>query len=194
MLGLTADAAQLMLEPNFATVATLNPDGSSQLSIVWIDWDGEDVLFNTAAGRAKPRNLERDPRLSVLVVDREDGYRWVAVRGLAEMTRLAAKLGAKPQTMSGLAGLGDLVLTCNGALSRNRFIGIELGKGRTLKEILREMKMVAEGVGTTAALLDIATEAGVELPITEQVNAILNEGKSPAAAIRDVMERPSKRE
>jgi glycerol-3-phosphate dehydrogenase (NAD(P)+) len=115
-------------------------------------------------------------------------------RGLAEMTRLAAKLGAKPQTMSGLAGLGDLVLTCNGALSRNRFIGIELGKGRTLKEILSEMKMVAEGVGTTAALLDLATEAGVELPITEQVNAVLNEGKSPAAAIRDVMERPSKRE
>jgi PPOX class probable F420-dependent enzyme len=84
--GLTDDAAQLLLEPNFATVATLNPDGSSQLSIVWIDWDGEDVLFNTAAGRAKPRNLERDPRVSVLVVDREDGYRWVAVRGVAQMT------------------------------------------------------------------------------------------------------------
>jgi glycerol-3-phosphate dehydrogenase (NAD(P)+) len=115
-------------------------------------------------------------------------------RGLAEMTRLAAKLGAKPQTMSGLAGLGDLVLTCNGALSRNRYIGIELGKGRALQETLKEMKMVAEGVGTTAALLDLATEAGVELPITEQVNAILNEGKQPAAAIRDIMERPSKRE
>src|SRR5216684_1289520 len=115
-------------------------------------------------------------------------------RGLAEMTRLATRLGAKPETMSGLAGLGDLVLTCNGALSRNRFIGIELGKGRDLKEILADMKMVAEGVGTTAALLDLATEANVELPITEQVNAILHEGKSPADAIRDVMERPSKRE
>lgn len=115
-------------------------------------------------------------------------------RGLAEMTRLAARLGAKPETMSGLAGLGDLVLTCHGGLSRNRHIGVELGKGRALKEILGEMKMVAEGVGTTAALLDLATEASVELPITEQVNAILNEGKSPAAAIRDIMERPSKRE
>ena len=115
-------------------------------------------------------------------------------RGLAEMTRLATQLGAKPETMSGLAGLGDLVLTCTGALSRNRFIGIELGKGRDLKEILAEMKMVAEGVGTTAALLDLATEVNVELPITEQVNAILHEGKSPADAIRDVMERPSKRE
>ena len=115
-------------------------------------------------------------------------------RGLAEMTRLAARLGAKPETMSGLAGLGDLVLTCNGALSRNRFIGIELGKGRDLKEILADMKMVAEGVGTTAALLQLASEASVELPITEQVNAILHEGKSPQDAIRDVMERPSKRE
>jgi glycerol-3-phosphate dehydrogenase (NAD(P)+) len=115
-------------------------------------------------------------------------------RGLAEMTRLAVRLGAKPETLSGLAGLGDLVLTCNGALSRNRHIGVELGKGRDLKEILSDMKMVAEGVGTTAALIDLATEANVELPITEQVNAILHEGKSPTDAIRDVMERPSKRE
>ena len=115
-------------------------------------------------------------------------------RGLAEMTRLAARLGAKPETMSGLAGLGDLILTCHGTLSRNRHVGIELGKGRDLKDILGEMKMVAEGVGTTSALLDLAAEANVELPITEQVNAILHEGKSPAEAIRDVMERPSKRE
>jgi PPOX class probable F420-dependent enzyme len=83
---LSADQARLLEEPNFATVATLNRDGSLQLSIVWIDWDGEHVLFNTAAGRAKPRNLERDPRVSVLVPDRQDGYRWVAVRGTAELT------------------------------------------------------------------------------------------------------------
>jgi glycerol-3-phosphate dehydrogenase (NAD(P)+) len=110
------------------------------------------------------------------------------------MTRLAARLGAKPETMSGLAGLGDLVLTCTGALSRNRHIGIELGKGRKLKAILADMKMVAEGVGTASALLDLATEHNVELPITEQVNAILHEGKSPSAAIREAMERPPKRE
>jgi len=115
-------------------------------------------------------------------------------RGLAEMARLAARLGAKPETMSGLAGLGDLVLTCTGTLSRNRNLGIALGKGRNLKEILTETKMVAEGVGTTSALLDLAAEASVELPITEQVNAILNEGKSPADAIREVMERPVRRE
>jgi PPOX class probable F420-dependent enzyme len=80
------EQARLLLEPNFATVGTLNPDGSPQLSIVWIDWDGESVLFNTAAGRAKPRNLERDPRASILVADRADGYRWVAVAGDAELT------------------------------------------------------------------------------------------------------------
>jgi len=88
--GLPEEQARLFLEPNFATVGTLNPDGSAQLTIVWIDWDGEFVLFNTAAGRAKPRNLERDPRVSVLVLDREDGYRWVAVRGAAELTTDAA--------------------------------------------------------------------------------------------------------
>jgi PPOX class probable F420-dependent enzyme len=86
MAGLTDEQARLLQEPNFATVATVNPDGSPQLSIVWIDWDGERVLFNTAVGRVKPRNLERDPRVSVLVLDREDGYRWVAVRGAAELT------------------------------------------------------------------------------------------------------------
>jgi PPOX class probable F420-dependent enzyme len=84
--ALTDEQARLLLEPNFATIGTLNHDGSMQLSIVWIDWDGEHVLFNTAAGRVKPRNLERDPRVSVLVVDRQDGYRWVAVRGVAELT------------------------------------------------------------------------------------------------------------
>jgi len=115
-------------------------------------------------------------------------------RGLAEMSRLAGKLGAKPETMSGLAGLGDLVLTCTGALSRNRHVGFELGTGRSLENILAGMKMVAEGVETTSALLDLAAEVQVELPITEQVYAMLRAGKSPADAIRDVMERPAKRE
>ena len=115
-------------------------------------------------------------------------------RGLAEMSRLATALGAQPETLTGLAGLGDLVLTCNGALSRNRQVGIELGKGRALAEILAGMRMVAEGVGTTAALLALAREAKVELPITEQVAAILHHGKAPRGAIRDIMERPQRRE
>src|SRR5262249_49681089 len=115
-------------------------------------------------------------------------------RGLAEMSRLAGKLGAKPETMSGLAGLGDLVLTCTGALSRNRHVGFELGKGRSLENILAGMKMVAEGVETSSALLDLAAEVQVELPITEQVCGMPRAGKSPADAIRDVMERQAKRE
>jgi glycerol-3-phosphate dehydrogenase (NAD(P)+) len=115
-------------------------------------------------------------------------------RGLAEMTRLAAALGARQETLGGLAGLGDLVLTCTGSLSRNRHVGIELGKGRQLAEILEGMKMVAEGVGTAGALLALAREAGLELPITEQVDVILHQRRSPQEAIRNIMERPLKRE
>ena len=115
-------------------------------------------------------------------------------RGLAEMMRLAAALGAWPETLSGLAGLGDLVLTCTGALSRNRHVGIELGKGRKLPEILAGMRMIAEGVGTASPLLALAREHGIEMPITEQVDAILHRGKSPKDAIREIMDRPLKRE
>ncbi|HKW56179.1 MAG TPA: NAD(P)H-dependent glycerol-3-phosphate dehydrogenase [Candidatus Acidoferrum sp.] len=118
----------------------------------------------------------------------------LVTRGLAEMTRLALALGARPETLNGLAGLGDLVLTCTGSLSRNRQVGIELGKGRSLAEVLAGMRMVAEGVGTTRALLALARSARVELPITEQVSAILHEGKSPQTAIRSIMERPLKHE
>ena len=115
-------------------------------------------------------------------------------RGLAEMSRLASALGARPETLAGLAGMGDLVLTCTGELSRNHRVGVELGKGGSLQQILANMKMVAEGVGTSAALLELAREAEVELPITEQVDAILHRGKSPKEAIREIMERPQKRE
>lgn len=115
-------------------------------------------------------------------------------RGLAEMTRLGVSLGAQPETLGGLAGLGDLVLTCTGSLSRNRQVGIELGKGRKLDEILSGMRMVAEGVGTATPLLALAREAAIDLPITEQVEAILHQGKSPKEAIREIMDRPLKRE
>jgi glycerol-3-phosphate dehydrogenase (NAD(P)+) len=115
-------------------------------------------------------------------------------RGLAEMTRLAVALGARAETLSGLAGLGDLVLTCTGSLSRNRHVGIELGKGRRLPDILAGMRMVAEGVDTAAPLLALAREHGIEMPITEQVDAILRRAKSPKDAIREIMDRPLKRE
>jgi len=118
----------------------------------------------------------------------------LVTRGLAEMTRLTVALGGKPETLSGLAGLGDLVLTCNGQLSRNRHVGFELGRGRKLEEILGEMKSVAEGVGTTEALVALARERGIELPITEQVYSFLRLGNSPRDAIRAIMERPLRRE
>jgi len=115
-------------------------------------------------------------------------------RGLAEMTRLVVALGGKPETLSGLAGMGDLILTCYGKLSRNRHVGFELGQGRSLQEILAEMNMVAEGVGTTAALLALARDNHIELPITQQVHSILHLGNPPREAIRAIMERPLKRE
>ncbi|PYT81541.1 MAG: glycerol-3-phosphate dehydrogenase [Acidobacteria bacterium] len=115
-------------------------------------------------------------------------------RGLAEMMRLAAAVGARPETLSGLAGLGDLVLTCTGALSRNRYVGIALGKGQKLPEVLAGMYMVAEGVETARPLLALAREQGIEMPITEQVEAILHRGQSPKDAIREIMDRPLKPE
>jgi len=115
-------------------------------------------------------------------------------RGLAEMMRLAAALGARSETLSGLAGLGDLVLTCTGALSRNRRVGMELGRGRKLPEILAGMRMVAEGVETAAPLLALAREHGIDMPITEQVDAVLHRGRAPKDAIREIMDRPLKRE
>lgn len=118
----------------------------------------------------------------------------LTTRGLAEMTRLAVALGGKRETLSGLAGMGDLILTCYGALSRNRRVGFELGQGRSLEEILAGMTMVAEGVGTTAALLALGLENHVELPITEQVHSILHLGNPPREAIRAIMERPLRRE
>jgi glycerol-3-phosphate dehydrogenase (NAD(P)+) len=110
-------------------------------------------------------------------------------RGLSEMTRLALALGGRRDTLAGLAGLGDLVLTATGALSRNRSVGVELGKGRKLTEILSQMRMVAEGVGTTSATMALARKYNVDMPITVQMYAVLHESRAPSAAIRELMER-----
>jgi glycerol-3-phosphate dehydrogenase (NAD(P)+) len=118
----------------------------------------------------------------------------LVTRGLAEITRLAVAMGGKPQTLAGLAGLGDLLLTCTGDLSRNRRVGIELARGRTLDEIVASTRMVAEGVETTFAARDLAARCGVEMPITEQMYAVLREGKPPREGIRDLMERSLKSE
>jgi glycerol-3-phosphate dehydrogenase (NAD(P)+) len=115
-------------------------------------------------------------------------------RGLAEITRLAVAMGGRPQTLAGLAGLGDLVLTCTGELSRNRKVGLELAAGRTIGEIVAGMRMVAEGVETTHAAMALARKFHVDLPITGQMESILAAGKSPAEALRELMDRSLKGE
>lgn len=115
-------------------------------------------------------------------------------RGLAEMTRLAIALGGRPQTLAGLAGLGDLVLTCTGELSRNRTVGLELARGRRLEEIVGSMKMVAEGIKTTGATVDLARRHAVDMPISTQMFQMLNFGLPPQEAIRNLMERSLKGE
>lgn len=115
-------------------------------------------------------------------------------RGLAEITRLARREGAQIETLMGLAGLGDLVLTCTGSLSRNRFVGEELGKGRTLAEITAELNEVAEGINTARAVKKLADRAGLEMPITNEVNAVLYDGKPARDAVAELMSRPLREE
>ncbi|MFO0592726.1 MAG: NAD(P)H-dependent glycerol-3-phosphate dehydrogenase [Polyangiaceae bacterium] len=111
-------------------------------------------------------------------------------RGLVEMGRVASKMGANPVTLAGLSGMGDLILTCTGDLSRNRTVGFELGKGRTLDDILATLGHVAEGVKTTKSAYDLSRKLGVEMPITQEVYRVLYENKSPRQAVTDIMQRP----
>jgi glycerol-3-phosphate dehydrogenase (NAD(P)+) len=115
-------------------------------------------------------------------------------RGLAEITRLAVAMGGKRETLAGLAGLGDLVLTCGGELSRNRRVGLELAKGLRIAEITGSMRMVAEGVGTCGAAVELGQKFQVDLPIIQQMHAVLHASKSPQEALRDLMERSLKEE
>ncbi len=115
-------------------------------------------------------------------------------RGLAEMSRLACAAGAKRETLAGLTGLGDLVLTCTGALSRNRHVGVELAHGRPLQDVLAGMKMVAEGVRTTEAALALGRRYGVELPSAAQVAEVLAGRKDARTALYDLMLRPQRAE
>jgi glycerol-3-phosphate dehydrogenase (NAD(P)+) len=115
-------------------------------------------------------------------------------RGLAELTRLGQAMGANPMTFAGLAGMGDLILTATGALSRNRALGIELAEGRSLEQILAGRRTVAEGVRTARAAVELSQRAGVELPIAQEVANILFEGKHPDEAVRHLMDRELKAE
>lgn len=135
-----------------------------------------------AAGILEGLGLGYNPRAALIT------------RGLAEMARLGVAMGADPLTFAGLAGIGDLVLTATGPLSRNRSLGAEVGRGRGLQEILGERRTVAEGVGTARAAVTLGWRHGVELPIAEQVSAILFEGKGASQAIQELMERAPKPE
>ena len=115
-------------------------------------------------------------------------------RGIAEIQRLGSMLGAKPQTFTGLTGLGDLVVTCTSQHSRNRRLGEAIGRGATLDEITASMSMVAEGVRTTKAVYHMAKRLGIEMPITEAVYAILFGGEQPADAVQELMTRSAKQE
>jgi glycerol-3-phosphate dehydrogenase (NAD(P)+) len=115
-------------------------------------------------------------------------------RGLAEITRLGVSLGADPLTFAGLAGMGDLILTCTGPLSRNHAVGVELGRGRAIGDILAGMSMVAEGVRTAKAARALAVREGIEMPIVEEVYALLYENRAPREAVENLMLRSPKAE
>jgi glycerol-3-phosphate dehydrogenase (NAD(P)+) len=115
-------------------------------------------------------------------------------RGLSEIARLGTALGGRAATFAGLAGAGDLILTCTGVLSRNRSVGMAVGRGRPLKEVLGEMRMVAEGVATTRAAVALADRHGVDLPIARKVHEVLFEGRAPREAVQDLLSRPLKDE
>jgi glycerol-3-phosphate dehydrogenase (NAD(P)+) len=115
-------------------------------------------------------------------------------RGLAEMTRLAVRMGADPMTLAGLPGLGDLILTCTGDLSRNRTVGLQIANGKSLQEIIASTRTVAEGVRNSRSLQSLAARLGIEMPIVEQMQQVLYAGKKPADAVRDLMQRSLKPE
>jgi glycerol-3-phosphate dehydrogenase (NAD(P)+) len=118
----------------------------------------------------------------------------IVTRGLAEIKRLGLAMGAESSTFSGLAGIGDLVVTCWSRHSRNRYLGEQIGAGRRLDDIERDMRMVAEGVRTTDSVYNLASKYRIEMPITEAVHQILFEGKKPQIAVDDLMSRSAKRE
>ena len=189
-------------EPTAVVVASLNVEGQSSLASKVQEefavpgfrlYTNDDVLGVELAGAMKNVIAIAAGTCEGLGLGHNAAAALIT-RGLAEMTRLAVALGAKSETLAGLAGLGDLVLTCTGTLSRNRQVGVQLGAGRPLSEILAATHMVAEGVYTSTPLLALARKHHIELPITEQVDAILHHNRAPSDAIRSIMERPQKRE
>lgn len=171
-----ARAAQEILSTQYLRVYT-SPD------VVGVQMGG--VVKNViaiAAGISDGLGLGQNARAALIT------------RGLAEMTRLAVRMGADAMTLAGLPGLGDLVLTCTGELSRNRRVGLEIAAGKSLEEITRSTRTIAEGVRNTRSLQALARRLGVDMPIVEQMDQVLYAGKQPAAAVRDLMQRSLKPE
>src|SRR5438445_8439525 len=115
-------------------------------------------------------------------------------RGLAEMTRLAVRMGADPMTLAGLPGLGDLILTCTGDLSRNRKVGVQIAQGKSIQEIIQGTQMIAEGIRNTRSVYLLAQQLGLEMPIVEQMYQVIYQQKKPVTAVRDLMQRSLKPE
>ena len=183
-------------DPTAITVASTDHDLAKRIQQEFSDPDFRVYSNDDPVGVELGGSLKNIIAIAAGVVDGLGlGYNTAAAlitRGLAEITRLTMSCGGRLETMAGLAGLGDLVLTCTGGLSRNRTVGVELGKGRKLDEIIAGMHgMVAEGVLTTNAAVGLAKKMAVEMPITEQMHAILQHGKAPKEAIRELMTRPS---
>jgi glycerol-3-phosphate dehydrogenase (NAD(P)+) len=181
--------------PTTITVASDNPELSGKIQETFSDPSFRVYRNDDVIGLEMGGSVKNVIAIAAGVIEGIGyGYNTAAgliTRGLAEMTRLTVACGGRADTMSGLAGLGDLVLTCTGGLSRNRSLGVELGRGRKLEEIIASMHgMVAEGVLTTSAAVGLSRSLGVEMPIIEQMHEILQHGKSPSDAIRDLMNRP----
>lgn len=153
-----------------------------------------DDVVGVELGAALKNVIALAAGISVGIGYRTNSRAALITRGLAEITRLGVAVGARASTFAGLAGLGDLVLTCTAELSRNRTVGVRLGKGEPLDEILASMKMVAEGVRTTKAARQLARNHGVEMPIVDEVHHILFEGKPAERATKDLMLREPKHE
>ena len=182
--------------PTAVTIASENQECAQQLQQVFSTpyfrvYTNSDVVGVELGGSLK--------NVIALAAGISDGLRFgyntraaLITRGLAEISRLALKMGASPLTLSGLSGLGDLVLTCTGELSRNRTVGMKLGEGVKLDQILKDMKMVAEGIKTTRSTYDLSRKLNVPMPITEQVYNILYQGKDPKEAVTELMTRDLK--
>ncbi len=182
--------------PTAITIASENQERAQQLQQIFSTpyfrvYTNSDVVGVELGGSLK--------NVIALAAGISDGLRFgyntraaLITRGLAEISRLALKMGASPLTLSGLSGLGDLVLTCTGELSRNRTVGMKLGEGVQLDQILKDMKMVAEGIKTTRSTYDLSRKLNVPMPITEQVYNILYQGKDPKEAVTELMTRDLK--